>query len=68
MQRVLVWDGLQLSQRVIRGSYVVERSCETKDDECDRHSGEGLMAKTALCCGILVDSPKCTFVTKINWS
>lgn len=34
-------------------SYVVERSYETRDNECDRHSGEGLMVKTALCCGIL---------------
>lgn len=51
--KVLVWDGLRLSPRVIMESYTVERSWETRDDECDGHSGEGLMVKTALCCGIL---------------
>lgn len=66
MQRVLVWDGLRLSPRVVMESYVVEKSCETRDDGCDGHSGEGLMVKTALCCGILEESPRCIFVTKIN--
>lgn len=47
-------------------SYMVGRSCETRDDGCDGHSGEGLMVKTALCCGILGYSPRCIFVTKIN--